>query len=143
MVCADLQVRLNESQSKNKLYFGNLPRSYTQKQLEDELKSVCKGVLGIGRPVCAAGFVMQQVGHSVPEARCCAEGSLCSMSCLFPRRACVPGPEGVVHLSYSHVQSDMLIEYRPRFSQHCGSLVCSLGGVALPCGVLQVWSSWS
>jgi RNA recognition motif-containing protein len=38
-----LQVRLNESQSKNKLYFGNLPRSYTQKQLEDELKKLCKG----------------------------------------------------------------------------------------------------
>jgi hypothetical protein len=40
-------VRLNESQSKNKLYFGNLPRSYTQKQLEDELKKVCKGALGV------------------------------------------------------------------------------------------------
>lgn len=39
------QVRLNESQSKHKLYFGNLPRSYTQKQLEDELNKVVKGRL--------------------------------------------------------------------------------------------------
>jgi hypothetical protein len=38
-----VQARLNETQSKNKLYFGNLPRAYTQKQLEDELKKTCKG----------------------------------------------------------------------------------------------------
>lgn len=44
-VCLCWQVRLNESQSKNKLYFGNLPRGYTQKQLEDELKKAVKGEL--------------------------------------------------------------------------------------------------
>lgn len=48
-------MRLNESQSKNKLYFGNLPRSYTQKQLEDELKKVCKGALESCKPLPTAG----------------------------------------------------------------------------------------
>lgn len=48
-VSCGLQARLNESQSKNKLYFGNLPRSYTQKQLEDELKKVCKGALRVAQ----------------------------------------------------------------------------------------------
>lgn len=46
-VCLCWQVRLNESQSKNKLYFGNLPRGYTQKQLEDELKKAVKGEFSV------------------------------------------------------------------------------------------------
>jgi hypothetical protein len=60
--CAVLQVRLNESQSKHKLYFGNLPRSYTHKQLEDELKSTCKGtqvVLMYAGACCSAVLPMQ------------------------------------------------------------------------------------
>jgi hypothetical protein len=62
-----LQVRLNESQSKNKLYFGNLPRSYTQKQLEDELKSVCKGVAGAH--ACTGGrMLVCAVACAVPLA---------------------------------------------------------------------------
>lgn len=38
-----LQVRVNESQVKNKLYVGNLPRSMTQHQVEEELKTQVVG----------------------------------------------------------------------------------------------------
>jgi hypothetical protein len=37
------QVRVNESQVKNRLYMGNLPRSMTQLQLEDALKQELQG----------------------------------------------------------------------------------------------------
>jgi hypothetical protein len=41
--CSRLQVRVNESQVKNRLYMGNLPRSMTQLQLEDALKQELQG----------------------------------------------------------------------------------------------------
>jgi hypothetical protein len=34
---------MNETQNKNKLYFGNLPRAFTQLQLEEELSAHTKG----------------------------------------------------------------------------------------------------
>jgi hypothetical protein len=38
-----LQVRVSESQVKNRLYMGNLPRSMTQHQLEEALKQELQG----------------------------------------------------------------------------------------------------
>jgi hypothetical protein len=41
------QLRLNASHSKNKLYFGNLPRSYTQLQVETHFNKASKGARGV------------------------------------------------------------------------------------------------
>jgi hypothetical protein len=48
-----LQVRVSESQVKNRLYMGNLPRSMTQHQLEEALKQELQGEGGSSGLPCS------------------------------------------------------------------------------------------